>query len=63
MPTAELAEYPIRHPREVVVPGDSVLAEVTKVDKPRRELEFSVNLAVLVQPSQDNSPEGSPEVS
>jgi predicted RNA-binding protein with RPS1 domain len=50
VPTAELAEHPIRHPREVVVPGDSVLAEVTKVDRQRRELEFSVNLAVLVRP-------------
>lgn len=50
VPTAELAENPIRHPREVVVPGDSVLAEVTKVDRQRRELEFSVNLAVLVRP-------------
>ena len=51
VPTAELAEHPIRHPREVVVPGDSVLAEVTKVDRQRRDLEFSVNLAVLVRPS------------
>ena len=51
VPTAELAERPIRHPREVVVPGDSVLAEVTKVDRQRRDLEFSVNLAVLVRPS------------
>lgn len=51
VPTAELAENPIRHPREVVVPGDSVLAEVTKVDRQRRDLEFSVNLAVLVRPS------------
>ena len=50
VPTAELAEHPIRHPREVVVPGDSVLAEVTKVDRQRRDLEFSVNLAVLVRP-------------
>lgn len=52
VPTAELAEHPIRHPREVVVPGDSVLAEVTKVDRRRRELEFSVNLAVLVRPPE-----------
>ena len=52
VPTAELAENPIRHPREVVVPGDSVLAEVTKVDRQRRELEFSVNLAVLVRPNE-----------
>ena len=51
VPTAELAEGPIRHPREVVVPGDSVLAEVTKVDRQRRDLEFSVNLAVLVRPA------------
>ena len=51
VPTAELAEHPIRHPREVVVPGDSVLAEVTKVDRQRRDLEFSVNLAVLVRPA------------
>ncbi|MCY3662061.1 MAG: S1 RNA-binding domain-containing protein [bacterium] len=51
VPTAELAEVPIRHPREVVVPGDSVLAEVTKVDRQRRDLEFSVNLAVLVRPA------------
>ena len=51
VPTAELAERPIRHPREVVVPGDSVLAEVTKVDRQRRDLEFSVNLGVLVRPS------------
>ena len=51
VPTAELAERPIRHPREVVVPGDSVLAEVTKVDRQRRDLEFSVNLAMLVRPS------------
>jgi len=51
VPTAELAEAPIRHPREVVVPGDSVLAEVTKVDRQRRDLEFSVNLAVLVRPA------------
>lgn len=51
VPTAELAEGPIRHPREVVVPGDSVLAEVTKVDRQRRDLEFSVNLAVLVRPT------------
>lgn len=51
VPTAELAEHPVRHPREVVVPGDSVLAEVTKVDRQRRDLEFSVNLAVLVRPS------------
>ncbi|MDE0653725.1 MAG: S1 RNA-binding domain-containing protein [bacterium] len=51
VPTAELAENPIRHPREVVVPGDSILAEVTKVDRQRRDLEFSVNLAVLVRPS------------
>ncbi len=51
VPTAELSEHPIRHPREVVVPGDSVLTEVTKVDRQRRELEFSVNLAMLVQPS------------
>ena len=50
VPTAELAEHPIRHPREVVVPGDSVLAEVTKVDRQRRDLEFSVNLAMLVRP-------------
>ena len=52
VPTAELAEHPIRHPREVVVPGDSVLAEVTKVDRQRRELEFSVNLAMLVRPAE-----------
>ena len=51
VPTAELSEHPIRHPRDVVVPGDSVMAEVTKVDRQRRDLEFSVNLAVLVQPS------------
>lgn len=51
VPTAELAEHPIRHPREVVVPGDSVLAEVTRVDRQRRDLEFSVNLAVLVRPA------------
>ena len=51
VPTAELAEYPIRHPRDVVVPGDTVLAEVTKVDRQRRDLEFSVNLAMLVRPS------------
>ncbi len=51
VPTAELAEAPIRHPREAVVPGDSVLAEVTKVDRQRRDLEFSVNLAVLVRPA------------
>ena len=51
VPTAELAEHPIRHPREVVVPGDSLLAEVTKVDRQRRDLEFSVNLAVLVRPA------------
>ena len=52
VPTAELSEQPIRHPREVVVPGDSVLAEITKVDRQRRELEFSVNLAMLVRPSE-----------
>ena len=52
VPTAELSEHPIRHPREVVVPGDSVLAEVTKVDRQRRELEFSVNLAMLVRPAE-----------
>ncbi len=52
VPTAELSEHPIRHPREVVVPGDSVLTEVTKVDRQRRELEFSVNLAMLVRPSE-----------
>lgn len=52
VPTAELAEHPIRHPREVVVPGDSVLAEVTKVDRQRRDLELSVNLAVLVRPAE-----------
>lgn len=51
VPTAELAEHPIRHPREVVVPGDSVLTEVTKVDRQRRDLELSVNLAVLVRPA------------
>ena len=50
VPTAELSENPIRHPREVVVPGDSVLTEVTKVDRRRRDLELSVNLAVLVRP-------------
>ena len=53
VPTAELAEHPIRHPREVVVPGDSVLAEVTKVDRRRRDLELSVNLAVLVRPASE----------
>ena len=52
VPTAELAENPVRHPREVVVPGDSVLAEVTKVDRQRRDLELSVNLAVLVRPPE-----------
>ena len=51
VPTAELAEYPIRHPRDVVVPGDSLLAEVTKVDRHRRDLELSVNLAMLVRPA------------
>ena len=51
VPTAELAEYPIRHPRDVVVPGDSLLAEVTKVDRQRRDLELSVNLAMLVRPA------------
>ena len=51
VPTAELAEYPIRHPRDVVVPGDSLLAEVTKVNRQRRDLELSVNLAMLVRPA------------
>ena len=53
VPTAELAEHPIRHPREVVVPGDSVLAEVIKVDRQRRDLELSVNLGVLVRPPDE----------
>jgi len=43
---SELAEYPVRHPEEVVIPGDRVMVEVVSIDEKRRRVSLSVARAV-----------------
>lgn len=43
---SELAEYPVRHPEEVVIPGDQVMVEVVSIDAERRRVSLSIARAV-----------------
>ena len=55
----ELVEYPIRHPSNVVVPGDRVVVQVIGFSRRSRQLDLSVNQAMLVLPPESpGSPEG-----
>ena len=54
----ELVEYPIRHPSNVVVPGDNVAVQVIGINRRNRQLDLSVNRAMLLQPaSEENNDE------
>lgn len=54
----ELVEYPIRHPSNVVVPGDRVVVQVLRFSRRSRQLDLSVNQAMLVLPPEvPSSPE------
>ena len=48
----ELVEYPIRHPGNVVVPGDRVEVQVLRFSRRSRQLDLSVNQAMLMRPSE-----------
>lgn len=43
---SELAEYPVRHPEEIVIPGDAVMVEIISVDPKRRRVSLSIARAV-----------------
>lgn len=48
----ELVEYPIRHPGNVVVPGDRMAVQVLRFSRRSRQLDLSVNQAMLVRPPE-----------
>ena len=56
----ELVEYPIRHPGNVVVPGDRVAVQVLRFSRRSRQLDLSVNQAVLVRPPESVSSDLNP---